>query len=405
VTNDRPDGRIRVLHIITELVVGGAQDNTFLTVEGLDRSRYRVDLMGGAGGSCEARARAAADRLYVLPDLQRSLSVGAHLRAVGQIARILRRERYHVVHTHSANAGLVGRAAAALARVPVVVHTYHTVPGEDLSFPARWRGTFVRLERLATRATDRIVTVCDSNLEKSVELGLAPRRKLETVLSGIDLRRFEPDVDPAETRRALGVPEGWPVVGFVARLAPQNAPDVFVQAARRYLARHPETCFLMAGGGPQLEEIRRMAGDLPQLRVLGSRDDVPRLLRAMDVYVSTAAWAGLGRSVTEAMITGRPVVATAVGGVPEVVRSGETGILVPPGDPEAVCRAVGDLLADPALAARLGRGARAAVVPRFGAGEMVRALDEMYVELLRRRGIAVPAAAAPTPPAHAGAAA
>lgn len=405
-TTQTPDGRIRMLHIITELVVGGAQDNTILTVEGLDRSRYRVDLMGGAG-AWEDRARAAADRLFVVPDLERSLSPAAHLRAVARVARVLLRERYQVVHTHSANAGLVGRAAAALARVPVVIHTYHTVPGEDLSLPPRTRAAFVAVERMATRVTDRLVTVCDSNLDKAVELGLSPRRKLVTVLSGIDLRRFEPDADPADTRRALGLEEGWPVVGFVARLAPQNSPEIFVEAARRYLAEHPRTYFLMAGGGPQLEEIRAMAADLPQLRVLGSRDDVPRLLRAMDVYVSTAAWAGLGRSVTEAMITGRPVVATAVGGVPELVRTGETGMLVPAGDPEAVSRAVAALLADPALAARLGRGARDAVVPRFGAGEMVRGLDELYVQLLRERGIAVPTPG-PAPdarPAPAGAAA
>ncbi|CAA9300283.1 MAG: hypothetical protein AVDCRST_MAG89-417 [uncultured Gemmatimonadetes bacterium] len=399
--------RIKVLHVITELVVGGAQDNTFLTVEGLDRSRYQVDLMGGAGGSWEARARAVSDRLFVLPSLTRSLSLSGHARAVAQIARLLRRERYDVVHTHSANAGLVGRWAAALARTPVVVHTYHTVPGEDRTFSPRMRRVLVGLEKATTPLTDRIVTVCDPNLERSVELKLARRDRLTTVLSGIDLRRFENPADPAEVRRELGIEEGWPVVGFVARLAPQNAPEVFIEAARRYLARHPRTCFVVAGGGPADAEVRRLAADLPQVRFVGHREDVPRLMQAFDLYVSTAAWAGLGRSLSEAMISGRSVVATDVGGVGEVVRTGETGILVPPNDPAAVVAGIERLLGERALAAALGAAAHREMVPRFGAGEMVRALDELYVELLRGKGIEVPAGGAPPPaprparPAHA----
>jgi glycosyltransferase involved in cell wall biosynthesis len=375
------DRRVRVLHIITEFVVGGAQDNTFLTVEGLDRSRYRVDLMGGAGGSTEERARRVADRLYVLPDITRSFSVPGHARAVAQIARILRRERYDVVHTHSANAGLVGRWAAALARTRAVVHTYHTVPGEDLSFPRAVRPAYLAMEKATTRVTDRIITVCDSNLHRSVELGLAPARKLTTVVSGIDLRRFEAPSDPG-VRRSLGLDEDWPVVGFVARLADQNAPDVFVEAARRYLAGHPRTYFVMVGSGPLADAVRESARPFPQIRVVGQRSDVERILPHFDVYVSTAAWAGLGRSLTEAMITGRPVVATAVGGVPEIVKSGETGVLVPPYDPGAVHAAVASLLADPVLARRLGENARRFVAPRYGAGEMVRGIEAVYEQLL-----------------------
>ena len=390
-----PDPRIRVLHVITELVVGGAQDNTYLTVEGLDRSRYRVDLLGGAGGTTEERARAVADRLYVLPDLTRSFSVRDHARAAAQIARVLRRERYHVVHTHCTNAGLVGRWAAALARTPVVVHTFHTLPGEDRTFPRALRPLYLAVERATSRATDGLVTVCDSNRERSLELRLGPPERLTTVLSGIDLRRFADGPAPGAARRALGLEEDWPVVGYVARLAEQNAPEVFVEAARRCLRENPRTYFVMVGSGPLEEEVRELARAFPQIRLAGHRDDIPRVLRAFDVYVSTAAWAGLGRSLTEAMITGRPVVATAVGGVPELVRGGETGILVPPGDPAAVHAAVRSLLDDPAYARRLGENARAAVVPRFGADRMVAGIDALYVQLLRRKGIAVPDARAP----------
>lgn len=386
-----PDPRIRVLHVITELVVGGAQDNTYLTVEGLDRSRYRVDLMGGAGGSTEERARAVADRLFVLPDLTRSFDVPGHARATAQIARVLRRERYHVVHTHSTNAGLVGRWAAALARTPVVVHTFHTLPGEDRTFPRALRPFYLAVERATSRATHGLVTVCDTNRERSLELRLGPPERLRTVVSGIDLRRFaDGGAPPEDARRSLGLEEDWPVVGYVARLAEQNAPEVFVEAARRRLQENPRTYFVMVGSGPLEAAVRELARPFPQIRLVGHRDDIPRVLRAFDVYVSTAAWAGLGRSLTEAMITGRPVVATAVGGVPELVRGGETGILVPPGDPAAVHAAVRSLLDDPALARRLGEKARAAVVPRFGADRMVAGIDALYVELLRRKGIAVP---------------
>jgi glycosyltransferase involved in cell wall biosynthesis len=160
-----------------------------------------------------------------------------------------------------------------------------------------------------------------------------------------------------------------------------------VEAARRYAAAHPRTCFVMVGG-PLTEEIRQRTADLPQLRLLGHREDVPHLLQALDVYVSTAAWAGLGRSLTEAMIAGRPVIATDVGGVAELVRTDETGILVPPNDAEPVLRALERMLGDREYAARMGRSAHREVVPRFSADEMVRGIDDLYVELLRRKGVA-----------------
>lgn len=380
--------RHKVLHLITHLDVGGAQDNTLLTVEGLDRSRFEVHL-AGAGGRWVERARAGADRFFLLPSLQRKVFDLRHAAAFRDIYRLIRREQYHIVHTHSTHAGILGRIAAKLARVPVVIHTVHGFGFDDRTLSPHIRKLLILMERACARSCDGLVFVSKLNKQQALELRLAPAEKMRVIYSGIDLDRFQQQSDPAPPPILYDLNDASVVVGWVGRLCEQNAPEVFITAARRVLQDRPSVDFVMAGDGPQWEECRQLTEDVPNIHMLGHRGDVPKLLPHFDIFVSTVRWAGLGRAVTEAMIAGLPVVATSVNGVPEIVHHEETGFLVPPDDPTAVATTVCRLIDNPELATRVGTRAQERVVSVFNADKMVHRISMLYATLLVEKGLAV----------------
>lgn len=378
--------RPKIAHVITELVVGGAVDNTLLSAAGMDRRAWEVHLVGGPGGWVE-RAQASSERVYVLRSLVRPIAPAADARALLDLVAIMRRERYDLVHTHSSKAGLLGRLAAWMADVPIVVHTIHGFPFNDQTLSPRVREGLLWSERLAARLTDRLVAVAEPNVAEAARRGITAAGPIEVVHSGIDLRRFDGLPDRAEARRRLGLPVDAPIVGTVGRLHDCNAPLLFVEAMRSVLSARPETHVAIVGDGPLLEATRAAVDGDPRFRLFGHREDVPSILPALDVFAFPILWGGLGRALTEAMIVGLPVVASAVNGVPEIVEHERTGLLVPPGDAPTLAGGVVRLLADRPLAQRLGRAARERVVPSFSADVMVQRLTALYErELARRNG-------------------
>jgi glycosyltransferase involved in cell wall biosynthesis len=377
--------RVRVLHVITHLGPGGATDNTLLSVAGLDRDRYQVDLAAGPG-ALEERARAAADRLIVLPGLCRALGRPADLRAAVTLWRLA--GRYDLVHTHTAKAGILGRLAAWARRVPVVVHTIHAFPVND-HMPALERRLLLAVERLAARCAHRVITVCRANGEEAVELRIARPEQLRVVVSGVPVDAVLGGDGPA-ARAALGIPAAAPVFGTVTRLMEQKAPLDFVAAARQVLAQLPEAHVLLVGDGPLRPEVEAAVGDEPRIHLLGHRADVPDLLAAMDVVAFSSLWEGLGRALTEAVLAAKPVVATAVNGVPDLVVDGATGHLVPPGRPDLLAERVLGVLARPDRGAALGAAGAARVAGSFDVQEMLAGLDGVYREALQARGVPVP---------------
>jgi glycosyltransferase involved in cell wall biosynthesis len=367
----QPPRPIRVLHVITHLGRGGATDNTLLTVAGLDRSRYRVDLAAGPG-ALEERAGAAADRLVVLPSLRRDLIALADLRAAIALWRLVR--DYDVVHTHTAKAGVLGRLAARARGVPAVVHTIHAFPVNDYMQPLQ-RRVLLAVERLASRWTDRIIAVCEANATEALSLRM--------VVSGVAI---EPARNGSgETRNALGIPAAAPVVGTVTRLMEQKAPLDFLAAARRVLVSFPDAHLLIVGDGPMYGEVQTAIGGDPRIHLLGFRDDVPELLAAMDVVAFSSLWEGLGRALTEAVLAGKPVVATAVNGVPDLVVDAATGYLTPPGRPDLLAARIVDVLGRPDRGGSMGVAGAARVAGRFGVGDMLAGVDAVYQQVLGER--------------------
>ncbi|MEU5891681.1 glycosyltransferase family 4 protein [Streptomyces sp. NPDC047461] len=379
--------RIKVLHVITRFWAG-AGGNTLLSAEGMDPDRYEVWITGVPGGDLWGRARAAGLRTVEIPGFRHTLTPTDVL-VLGRLVRLIRRERFTVVHTHSAKGGFLGRAAARLCHTPVVVHTFH-----GLSFHphmSRPRRTVYRfLERATRRFTHRFLAVAPRVAQQCVEERLAPPGSVHVVPSAVDLGHIPQGFD-LSARRALGVDRATALIGTVGRIDTQKAPLDFVRMAAAVRAERPGTAFVMIGGGPLEGEVRRLAAELHvDVTLPGQRSDAARLVAGLDVFVITSLYEGLGRALTEALATARPVVATAVNGVPDLVEHGATGLLVPPADPEAAARAVGWLLDHPEEAAEMGRQGCRRVRTAFAPKAMCAAVDACYCELL---GLPFPGAA------------
>ena len=379
--------RIRVLHAITLLELGGAQRNTLDTVTLLDRSRFEVGLACGVGAELYGEAQALADvRLFSLPHLAREVRPLTDLAALGELRAAIRAFRPDVVHTHSSKAGVLGRIAAHSERIPVVVHTIHGFGfGPHQSAPVRW--AFLAAERWVARWTDHFVAVSRRNLEEGVRLGLFDAAHASVIRSGIVLDAFRKHAGGEAVRRELGIPPRAPLVLQVACFKPQKAPERFVATAAHLAGRFPDAHFVLVGDGelrPALDAARRRAGLEGRLHLPGWRRDVPALLDAATVVTLTSRFEGLPRALVEALAANVPVVAMAVDGVEEVVREGVDGFLVREGDVGALAERVSSLLVDPdlraAMAARAGEG-----LDQFDRDAMVRQQELLYAELLTSR--------------------
>jgi len=406
---------VPVVHIITKLELGGAQQNTLFTLAHLDRSRFAPYLLAGCGGLLDEEAR-RSDGLHAIwvPSLIREICPWRDLWALlvlrWQLARI-RREAgpVMIVHTHSSKAGILGRWAARLAGASAIIHTYHGFGFHDEQ--PRWvRRVFIWMERLTASVTDGVIVVSRANQRLGDGFGLfgspgskkaAGRPPAILIRSGIDFATFQSTGGEhganavrrrIDLREELGLAPEAPVVLTVACLKPQKAPGDIVAVAGRVLRREPGAAFLIAGDGelrPELEAMIRADGLEGRVILLGWRRDIPQLLRAADLFLLTSRWEGLPRAILEALLAGLPVVATAADGVMDVVQDGVNGYVVPIGDVERIADRLIELLQTPALRKRMSVAAEALPV-EFEIHTMVRQQEALYTDVLRAKGVAMP---------------
>ena len=390
--------RMRVLHMITRMIVGGAQENTLLTVQGLDRlPEYQVTLVSGVDrgpeGSLLEQARQTVD-LAVIPELARSINPAADLRALVKLYRLIRQGRYHVVHTHSSKAGVLGRIAAKLAGTPIIVHTLHSLVFHDYQ-PRVVNRAWWAIKKACAPLTDHYISVADAISEKAIAEGIAPAKRFSTVYSGMELDWFLSfNGNRTAVRRELGIPAEAPVVGKVARLFPLKGHDQLLDAAPRIAAAHPEVRFLLVGDGTLHDQIRaraRAAGLEDQFVFTGliPRERMPEMLAAMDVLVHTSLREGIARALPQALAMGIPCVSVDLDGAPEVVVPGRTGYLVPPRKPDALADAVAELLSDTGLRAQMGKAGRELVDPAFRAATMIQRIGALYQRLAEEKALAL----------------
>ena len=383
---------MRIAHVITRMILGGAQENTLLCCQDLIRA-YGDDVLLVTGpalgleGSLIGEARAGGVPLVVVPHLRRAIHPWRDLRSYVAVKRILADFRPDVVHTHSAKAGILGRLAAAALRVPAVVHTVHGAPfhpyqGRAGQLAAQW------CERYAAGKCHALVSVADAMTDLLVGADVAPREKFTTIYSGMDIDPLLRANDRRdEVRKQLGYQPPDVVVGKVARLFHLKGHGDLVGAASCVVARFPDVHFLLVGDGILRRSLRRQidrAGLAEHFQLLGLVEPkrIPGLIGAMDVVVHTSLREGLARVLPQALIAGKPVVSYDVDGAREVVVPDETGYLVAPKNVPQLAEALMKVAADEQLRRRLGSEGRRRFTSRFGHQQMTAHLRQLYTRLL-----------------------
>lgn len=378
---------MNICHVITRLIIGGAQENTILTCRGLVDKGHRVALVAGPEtgpeGSLWSDARAVGCELITIDSLRRAVHPWRDLHARAALHTLFKERRFDIVHTHSSKAGILARSAAAAARVPVIVHTIHGMSFNRTQGAAtRW---FYRtLERSAARHTTAFIAVADAMIDQAVAARLAPRERFVTIRSGMETDRFR--ADPAvrtRVRNEWGIGERDVVVGTVARVFADKGYEAILAAMPRVVAA-ADVRFVWIGDGANrgdYEAALQQRGLRDRVRFLGLLPPaaVADALNGFDLLVHASRWEGLPRAVVQALLTEVPAISFDNDGAPEVVIPGQTGRLVPFGDTDGLATAIAQLAADPAERQRLGRRGRANCLNAFDWRRMVDQIEALYL--------------------------
>ncbi|MBI2505132.1 MAG: glycosyltransferase family 4 protein [Candidatus Latescibacteria bacterium] len=376
----------RILQILTRLAVRGVPRHVLDLSAGLLARGHQVEIVAGRSetgeGSLWEEARRRQIPTTYIPALQRALSPTADAAAFAGLYRKIARSHCDIVHTHISKAGVLGRLAACLAGVPAVVHTYHGLVEEVEGHSLRSR-LLRAAEGLAARRTDALIAVSAETAAGLQALGLGIPSQYRVIRNGIDLKYFDPDLAGPSPPVS-----GSPLLGAIASLTPEKGLDLLLQAITGLGARYPQLRLCLVGDGPLRAELGAQAQALgleSRVHFAGNAEDVRPYLRAFDLLVMPSRREGMPQVLMEAMALGRPVVAARVGGIPELVRHGHSGWLVPPENPAALEQAIETLLADPSLRTTLGREGCTRAQREFGLELMVTQVEGLYLELLAGR--------------------
>jgi glycosyltransferase involved in cell wall biosynthesis len=384
---------MRIGHVITRLIVGGAQENTVSTCIGLRKLGHEVDLIigpqTGPEGSLYNQAKAAGVPITIVDELRRTPNPWLDVSACRALQRLFTSRRYVVIHTHSGKAGLAGRVAARLARVPIIVHTIHGPSFYRYQNPVgNW--AFRWAEQIAGACTTQFVSVADAMTDQYLAAGIGAPDRYVTIHSGMDIGAFVKARRDDSLRASLGISETDLVVGKIARLFRLKGHECLFQAAPRIVAAVPNVKFLLVGDGVYRERFEWRVTKMGlrshfAFAGLVLPQEIPRYVASMDLLVHLSLREGLPRALPQALACGKPVVAFDVDGAREVCLDGETGLLARARDVNALADAVIRLLQDAELAHRMGARGKELVKERFSEARMVQQLDELYRRLWAAR--------------------
>lgn len=385
----------RVIHIITKLELGGAQENTLFTVSHIDRKKFSPALFSGKGGILTGEAKKIlGDDFKEISFLVREINPIKDLLALFQLWRALQKEKKKhsplpiIVHTHSSKAGILARWASFFARVPIIIHSFHGFGFNDFQ-PLPLRSLFIFLEKITAKITDEFIFVSRINQEKAKSLGIGNPQRYNLIRSGIEINKFkEVNIDREQKRAELGVGKGF-LVTMVACLKPQKSPLDFARIAKLVLKEIPNSWFVICGDGELREPLLKLVKELEleeRFKLLGWRYDVPEILKASDLLVLTSRWEGLPRVYPQAMASGLAIVGTRVDGAPEAVVDGETGYLFAPGDVEGMAEKVIELLKDEKKRKEFAEKGKERV-EEFDISKMINQQEELYTKLLKEKGL------------------
>jgi glycosyltransferase involved in cell wall biosynthesis len=381
---------MRVTHVITRLIVGGAQENTIASVSGLrEKPGVEVDLVAGPAvgpeGSLERVLAGCPGMLTIVPQLVRPLHPWKDILAWRELKELFRSRRPQIVHTHSGKAGILGRLAAARAGVPIIIHTIHGPSFGPFQGPLA-NSLFRCAERYAARVTTHFVVVADAMKQQYLAAGIGRSDQYTRIFSGFPLEPFFTAANDLQLRARLGLASDDVVIGMIARLFKLKGHDDLLAIAPALVRSCPRIKFLLVGDGPwrgRFEDRARARGLEKDVVFTGlvAPEAVPPLVGVMDLVVHLSLREGLARALPQALAAARPVVAYDADGAKEVCWENETGFLLRPGDLPGLRERLLRLAQDPALRERLGRRGQQFVRERFGVQRMVDDLYQLYQRL------------------------
>jgi glycosyltransferase involved in cell wall biosynthesis len=394
---------IKVIHIITRLDMGGSAQNTLLTALNHDPKLYSVCLIKGSTHESAmteeetqvvnkqlANAKKQGIQIVDLPALVRRISPFNDIKSFVSIFRILRKSKPNIVHTHTSKAGILGRLAAWMARVPIIIHTPHGHVfyghfGRSLS------RIFLQIEKLLGRITHHQIALTPEECNDYLNLSVSHPSNTSVIHSGVDVHRFiEGAKQRTRKRKELGIPRSSIVIGYVGWLITIKGVTYLVSAMAKVLEKYPNSLLILVGKGDdkggeeiKLKEQVERAGLADKVHFLGWRSDMDEIMGCFDIFVLPSLNEGMGRVLVEAMAARLPIVASSVGGIPDLIKDGKNGLLVPPEDASALEKAISALLEDKAQRKRMGEAGKKMCRP-YSTEAMVEQIDDLYRELLKK---------------------
>ncbi len=381
----------KVIHIHTLPVISGSGLNTYLTMRGMDKAVYQVELACAPGGKLIDLIRSQGMAVRLFKNLVQPLHPLKDLLGLIDLTRFLKKRHYDIVHTHNSKAGFIGRLAAKCAGVPVVVHTVHGFAFHDRE-PAWRQMLFRNLERLASHWCDKMIFISQPLIDWALKERVTRRTKILKIYSGIELEHFKPvdDEEKKAIRREWGIGAENPTIGIVSKLWEGKGHSTLIHAFAGVKQEISEAMLVIVGEGYLREKLYELVVSLglkESVLFTGFQMDVRKVLATFDVAVLPSFYEGMGRVLLEAMAMGKPVVASAVGGIPDLVHHGQNGLLVTPGNISEVKSCLLRLLLDPRLAKKMGDEGRKRINEEFSARRMAQSIEMVYRELLQRKGI------------------
>jgi glycosyltransferase involved in cell wall biosynthesis len=396
---------IKVLHIITRFDKGGSAQNTFLSLLGLKKKNYQLSLVSGLSSESEMKyeeIRAKEKDIQILesegieftqcPSLLRRINIIKDLRAFFDIWRIIKKYNPLIVHTHSSKAGLIGRLAAKLAGAPIIVHSPHGHVFFGYFGPYKTK-LFIILEKLASRITDRIVTLTNREKKDHLLFKIAQEDKFSVICSGIELNIIkESSSDEKQNlKKELGIPKNSLIVGTAGRLVPVKGPEFLIKASKYIISKYPDTYFIFAGDGPLEQDLKKKTlemGISENIIFLGWSDNLAKIISIYDIFVLPSLNEGMGRVLVEAMTLGKSIVASNIGGIPDLVINEKNGFLVHPKNPKELAKYIQVLLEDKDKREKMGLVGKEMAL-NFSAESMIEKIASLYEELLIQKNIRI----------------
>jgi len=382
---------IRVLHVHTLPVISGSGINTFLSMRGMDKATYDVELACAPEGRLIDLVESHSMRVWPIRNLVQSLNPVKDLAALWDLTAFLLKHRYHIVHTHNSKAGFIGRLAGKLASIPVVIHTVHGFAFHDQE-PLWKRKLLLNLERLASRWCDRMIFISQPLIDWGLREGVVDAKKVVKIYSGIELDRFRPASKKEEAflKKKWGIKPQEPVVGIVSKLWNGKGHSVLIHAFEKVIRDAGNARLMIVGEGYLQKDLERLVskkGLEGKVLFTGFQMNVRDIMACFDVAILPSFFEGMGRVLLEAMAMKKPVVGSRVGGIPELIEDGVNGFLVDPGNIDQLAAAILRILKDRGLAKKMGAAGRKKIQDKFSADYMVASIDRVYSELLAKKGI------------------